>query len=109
VRRRWFRRASGDADRGSTSVGGVGPPGNGAGRDWPALAGLEAAVLREDPRFAEGLRVGHPVAPWEYRQQATRLVVTVLAGAQVVMLVIGWDVVAVVVGIVLLGWSARQR
>jgi hypothetical protein len=35
--------------------------------------------------------------------------VAVLAGAQVVMLVIGWDVVALVVGIVLVSWSARPR
>ena len=73
------------------------------------LAGLAAQVRCADPRFAEGLRAGRPVAPREYRQRAARRAVTVLACLQVAMLVIHWYPVAVAAGVATLAVSARRR
>lgn len=46
-----------------------------------ALAGLEATVLHDDRRFADGLRDGRPKAPREFRWRlrAVALVLSVLA------------------------------
>jgi Protein of unknown function (DUF3040) len=66
-------------------------------------------VRRDDPRFADGLRAGRPVAPWEYRERDGRQILVVAAVADVVMLVIGWDTVALGTGIVILGWRIWRR
>lgn len=55
------------------------------------------------------MRVGRPVAPREYREPPERMVVAVLAAVQAVMLVAGWKVAVVAVGITTLAWSARRR
>ncbi len=73
------------------------------------LAGLEAVTRREDRRFADGLRDGRPVPPWEYRQRGERLELTALVAVQVLMLVVGWYPVVVAVGVVVLAWVARRR
>lgn len=72
------------------------------------LAGLAAAMAREDPHFTDGLRAGRPVAPREYRVRSRRLAVAILAATQVVMLVLGWDPLVIAVGVVALVWAARS-
>jgi hypothetical protein len=73
------------------------------------LADLESAVRRDDPRFSHGLQVGCPVAPREYRERTTRLVLTALAGVEVVMVVARLDALVVAAGVAALAWSARRR
>ncbi len=78
------------------------------GEDQPVLADLAATLRTQDPRFAQGLRVGHPVAPREYRERSARVVTMALAAGQVAMLVVGWNGWVVAIGIVTLGWAARR-
>jgi len=61
-----------------------------------ALAEWEAAFVRDDPRFAEGLRRGRPVAPREYRWNRW---VVALAVTQAAALTLGATQLAVLCGL----------
>jgi hypothetical protein len=71
------------------------------------LAGLEAAVRRDDRRFGDGLHTGRPVPPREYRQPSTPAVLVILAACQTAMLIVRLDLVVVAVGAAALVYNRR--
>jgi hypothetical protein len=103
----WRRDSAREGRRRAPAEPGGDVAGRAADRRRRILAELEAVTRRQDPWFAEGLRDGRPVLPWEYRQRGERLEVTALAAVQVLLLVVGWYPMVVAVGVVMLVWVAR--
>lgn len=76
-------------------------------QDRDRLSALASAVRRDDPRFAEGMTLGRPRAPREYRTRRNAVWVAVAAVLVAVDIVMGNIALALTAGpAVLLGFFA---
>jgi hypothetical protein len=77
--------------------------------DRNRLSGIASAVRREDPRFAEGLTLGRPRAPREYRTGRNGVWAGVVVVLVAVDLFLGDAALAAVAGpVVLAGFLASR-
>lgn len=76
-------------------------------QDRDRLSGIASAVHKEDPRFAEGLTLGRPRAPREYRKRRIGAVGLVAALLLTVDVLLGDAALALAAGpAVLVGYLA---
>lgn len=78
--------------------------------DRDRLSAIASAVRRDDPRFADGLTLGRPRAPREYRARRNGVWLAVVAVLLIIDVVVGNVALALATGpAVLLGLLACRQ